>query len=769
MHAISRFLLAFLLAAAAGVCAAQSDAGEALDTAGAVVETVQKRLASEAQIDTAVLGQLREQAAQAQLTAEQVIAARAPELASVQARLAQLGPPPGDGEAAESRDVQALRAELEQSQMRLDGDIKRARFVSLAAQQLVDDIAARRRADFRGRLGQRTASPLAPAFWRDIARNAPRDFARLRSLAGDLASGLRAALATHPVAAFAGAASAMLLLTLGRWGAERLSVRLVSLRMPPGRLRRSLLAFAVVVVATLAPGLAAQVLYIGLSVGGALPGKGDAFARMLVGVVFFGALVNALGRALLFPSRPSWRLAPISDAMAQRLRRFPAIVGGAVMVGWLLQQINSLVGASLSAAVATGCLIALLNGGVVAALLRRIGRAAPARPAGGGAPGPMRPAWFSVLLMAAWIGVWASLAGVLTGYVAFASFVAQQLMWCGIVIAAIYLLLQLVDDVCTALPAAQRPEEAAPAGISARLVDQGAVLLSGLLRAVLFLLGATAILAPFGAGPEAVFGKIGGLSGGAHIGGLTIAPSAVFSALLMLVLGFATVRAVQRWFANQYLPRTALDPGLGNSLTTLIGYVGGVIVIALSLSALGLASERLTWVASALSVGIGFGLQAIVQNFVSGLILLAERPVKVGDWIVLGDTEGDVRRINVRATQIQLADRSTLIVPNSELVTKSVRNVTLGNAEGRVLLKIPMPRTVDADATRALMLAVAQQHPAVLQQPAPAVGLDGFLDATTLSFTVTAFVGSPRLAAGVRSELLFQILARLRQEAPQPP
>ena len=119
-----------------------------------------------------------------------------------------------------------------------------------------------------------------------------------------------------------------------------------------------------------------------------------------------------------------------------------------------------------------------------------------------------------------------------------------------------------------------------------------------------------------------------------------------------------------------------------SSLTTLLGYVGGIVVIAIALSALGIGVERIAWVASALSVGIGFGLQAIVQNFISGLILLAERPVKVGDWVVLGTSEGDVRRINVRATEIQLGDRSTLIVPNSEFITKTVRNMTLRQCRG---------------------------------------------------------------------------------------
>ena len=104
-----------------------------------------------------------------------------------------------------------------------------------------------------------------------------------------------------------------------------------------------------------------------------------------------------------------------------------------------------------------------------------------------------------------------------------------------------------------------------------------------------------------------------------------------------------------------------------------------------------------------------------MQNFVSGLILLVERPVKVGDWVALGDIEGDIRRINVRATEIQMGDRSTMIVPNSELITKTVRNVTLANAQGRVQIKLPMPLDTDADAVIAAMRDAFAANSAVLE------------------------------------------------------
>ena len=167
--------------------------------------------------------------------------------------------------------------------------------------------------------------------------------------------------------------------------------------------------------------------------------------------------------------------------------------------------------------------------------------------------------------------------------------------------------------------------------------------------------------------------------------------------------------------------------------------------------------------ASALSVGIGFGLQSIVQNFVSGLILLAERPVKVGDWVSLSGVEGDIRRISVRSTEIQMGDRSTVIVPNSEFITKIVRNVTYGESLGMVQFKLPMPLATDIDRVKALVLASFEAHPGVLATPAPNVQLDG-VDGTNMVLNASGFVNSPRAAYGIRSDLLFDVLARLRGE-----
>jgi small-conductance mechanosensitive channel len=187
-----------------------------------------------------------------------------------------------------------------------------------------------------------------------------------------------------------------------------------------------------------------------------------------------------------------------------------------------------------------------------------------------------------------------------------------------------------------------------------------------------------------------------------------------------------------------------------------------MLVFVLTLAALHVDLKSIAWIVSALSVGIGFGLQAIVQNFISGLILLVERPVKVGDWVSLSsDVEGDIQRINVRATEIRMGDRSTVIVPNSQLITQNVRNVTLANALGRVQIVLPLPLDTDAGKVRSLVLEVLRAHPATLESPAPLVQLSG-IDANSMTFSCTAYVNSPRDVGSVKSDLLFELLQRLR-------
>jgi small-conductance mechanosensitive channel len=372
----------------------------------------------------------------------------------------------------------------------------------------------------------------------------------------------------------------------------------------------------------------------------------------------------------------------------------------------------------------------------------------------------------NVAVSIAWVAVSVCILGLLTGFIALAGFVALQVLWTGVVLATVYLFMRFVDDLVGALlgakgVAGRRINDRF--GLDPRHVERIAVVLSAVLRTLLALLGLIALAMPYGASGDDLIDRALGLARGISIGQLVLSPASVVRAIIVFLLASGVFHLVKRWLARRYLPTTRMDEGMRASVVTLFGYATMVLAVAMALAAIGVGLERIAWIASALSVGIGFGLQAIVQNFISGLILLAERPVKVGDWVVVGDAEGDIRRINVRATEIQTGDRSTVLVPNSELITKTVRNRTYSNAEGLVKVVLPMPLATDADLVRELLLEAFREHPGILDAPAPAVLIDGISDKGQVLFSATGFVATPRQAASTRSALLFEILRRLRQ------
>ena len=165
------------------------------------------------------------------------------------------------------------------------------------------------------------------------------------------------------------------------------------------------------------------------------------------------------------------------------------------------------------------------------------------------------------------------------------------------------------------------------------------------------------------------------------------------------------------------MARGRVDAGVRNSIRTAVGYAGILLAALLGVSAAGIDMSNLALVAGALSLGIGFGLQNIVSNFVSGLILLAERPFKVGDWVVAGANSGMVKKISVRATEIETFQRQTVIVPNSEFINSAVGNWTHRNKLGRIDVKISVAYGTDARRAAEVMDAVVRSHPLVLKNP----------------------------------------------------
>lgn len=193
--------------------------------------------------------------------------------------------------------------------------------------------------------------------------------------------------------------------------------------------------------------------------------------------------------------------------------------------------------------------------------------------------------------------------------------------------------------------------------------------------------------------------------------------------------------------------------GAQTSALSIFTYAAWILLLLTVLSMAGLTVQNLAWIMSALSVGIGFGLQSIVQNFVSGIILLAERPVRIGDQVSIAGSTGDIKRISVRSTELRLSDGSILIVPNSQFITSAVRNATLGNAQAQITLLFAIPPDADMERIRALLMQVLAGRPEVMAAPPPSITVIA-LSETALTISLSIQITSSRAAGGARSAIV---------------
>jgi len=263
-----------------------------------------------------------------------------------------------------------------------------------------------------------------------------------------------------------------------------------------------------------------------------------------------------------------------------------------------------------------------------------------------------------------------------------------------------------------------------------------------------------------------------GLITGFQVAGMQIVPLNWIIAIAV----FALLVTAVGWIRNEALPgwveKTKISHGAKEAIITISGYVGLIIAALIGLSLAGFSFTNLAIVVGALSVGIGFGLQNIVNNFVSGIILLFERPIRTGDWIVVGNTEGYVRKISIRSTQIETFDRADVIVPNSELISSQVTNWMLNDPWGRVTVPIGVAYGTDVGQLRELLLEVAMNHTLVIRDGAkvspPKVLFRSFGD-SSLNFELRCFIRLVDRRLDTLSELNFAIERALREAGIQIP
>lgn len=261
------------------------------------------------------------------------------------------------------------------------------------------------------------------------------------------------------------------------------------------------------------------------------------------------------------------------------------------------------------------------------------------------------------------------------------------------------------------------------------------------------------------------------LVNGFTVGQIPIVPLRIFMGLLL----FLVFWTIARWLKNQIRKNIAKETHFSKSardaFVTISGYFIFGIALILGLAAAGVNFTSLTVIAGALSVGIGFGLQNIINNFVSGLILLFERPIRRGDWIIVSGTEGYVKKISVRSTVISTFDRADVIVPNSELISSQVTNWMLSDRKGRVRVPVGVAYGSDTELVKNLLLETAYGHPDVVTDgsvPEPLVLFMGFGD-SSLDFELRCYIKDVDNRLRSRSDLNFAIDAAFRANGVQIP
>ncbi|MCS2157293.1 DUF3772 domain-containing protein [Scandinavium sp. H11S7] len=699
--------------------------------------------------------------------ADKLAVALAPQLAQVQAQLDVLGPPPAPGTLTETPQVVSQRKQLNNSKTLLTTQIEQTKAISVGAQNLSAQIFGLRRDALKTQIALNTGSILGEKFWAPLINPAEKDAARFDDFGSQISEVWD--LAWSDEWRIGSGFYLLLALIIGLFGRKALDKPvgwILPRWLPQGRFRRSFLACFTTLSTMFTLGISMQLLcYIFTR----LPDTSQPvleFADQLVELTYFSAIIAGLGISLLSNNHPSWRLPGIADSLAKTLGSFPVLLATFIFIFGTIEQLNALVGTSIAATlfgnglsallVALNCLIAPVRVNRMRRKMRADGEQTEARSTIAG-----------LIHLVISLTAMVILGALLIGYIPLARFFTFELLWIGLVVCCLYLLIHFVVDLCECVfsPSTQSGKILkSTLSLNDRHLSLAATLFSAVGKSSLLLMAAIALLnGTFGSTtPVELLKKIVDIWGGEGIGGINIIPAHAMNAFLCLVVGWYVLRSTRRWLDNDFLPKTMMDRGLRASLVTLFTNVGYVLIIMLTLSMLGIEWNKLAWIVSALSVGIGFGLQEIVKNFISGLILLTERPVKVGDLVSISGVEGDIRRINVRATEIQLSDKSTVIVPNSQLISQNVRNATMGNAQGVATIALTFPLDIDPEQVRNLLLMAYTLHESILDAPAPSVSFKE-LGPNGIVLSVTGYVNSPRMVSSTRSDLLYEILKMLRE------
>ena len=249
---------------------------------------------------------------------------------------------------------------------------------------------------------------------------------------------------------------------------------------------------------------------------------------------------------------------------------------------------------------------------------------------------------------------------------------------------------------------------------------------------------------------------------GFKVGGINISLISIVTGLLVFLISLTLVKMMKNRLSNNLLNRINMDEGIKHSLISGFSFTGFIISAILAIVAMGVDLSNLAVIAGALSVGIGFGLQDVIKNLVSGIILLFERPFKVGDWVLIGGEEGKIKQINIRSTEVETFNKASVIIPNATLISSLLTNLTHGNNWQRQTIAVGVSYDSDAEQVTKLLLECARSCKKVMKVPAPYVLFKNFGE-SSLDFELRIYVSDIWSGWSAGSDVRYEILRRFRE------
>ncbi len=710
-------------------------------------------------------------------------------LDEVRRTLDRLGPPPTEDAPAEAEPLRELRRQLEASAANHSAWVRIADATVAQSSDLQEQVAAWEQRRLRGELTERLPPPVLPAVWRKAGEDwvvfsqrlldAPRAWWQEHQEAGDARNALSLVLVVTVAGLLLGWPLRRLILSrFGRDPADpspsyaRRIIAAVADGIANAVIPVAIIGFGVLVLELLGllTGLIAVLVYVVTLV-------------MAVYLVLFG-----LSRAALSPNYVAWRIVPVDPGRALMLLNAIRITTLLMLLGAAVLYLMLYTGSRTEALESVFLFTITVAVGVTAGWVlsprywiesvEQSQQAGPVDQAGEtGAPNhngtaaadipeaDRRKPLLDVLRSLLRLVVIAAPFAAMMGYSRLAYFAQSRLLATAAIIGVALLVRlaarEFIQHVYLSQSLRRTPGRtdttAPPRG------TQGMIFWTELVAdLIIFIPLVYALLLLYGVPPTTLAMWTRSLFSGIEIGGFTLAPGNLVIAVLVLVAGLVVTNLFRRWLTDRVLPNTRLEFGARNSVAAGTTYLGVGLSLLVAMAALGLDFTNLALVVGALSLGIGFGLRNVVENFVAGLLLLIERPIKVGDWIIVGEHEGTVRHISVRSTEIETFDRASVIVPNADLISSSVTNWTHKNRMARERIAVGVAYGSDTEEVARVLLRCADQHPKVLRYPPPVVLFVRFGD-SSLDFELRCFIGDTDDFMSVRSELHFAIERALRE------